>query len=1037
MRVICSACGCSLEVEPGVVPARVNCPDCGKRIDLQKHLPAGDALAALDVGPAATSPPRRRPPRRNLSWAMPTLVAGCLGAVVVAVAVVATRSPTDRPTPSHAPVAATTSQPSHRDELIAMERAADALAGRGDVQGAYDGYVRLLAVAADSGTSSDPAAAAVVADARAAKQRALDALVENRSSRTSTARSWSSGASAVAPTTAATEEDSTASASRSASSRPTLVATRPAEPPIADDPAAAVRLAADTAPPLANPPPPPSLHTYTLPDAISDAEIGDAIDRAITWLRAHGGSAKVAAPRLGRLPFGFGQRRGGGGGRPVNPNDQLPGTGDDPGQLGNLPQQPSRANGPRMVVGPELADTPVGYQVLATYALIQAGESTNKAGLGARDPAVVAALDQLKQLDLRATYLRSLRAATLAVYNRVEDRSCLEQDVRWLVTAQRRGGYTYGMPVGNDQSYDNSNSQYGLLGVWSGAQSGISVGSNYWQAVAQHWIACATPAGTWGYEANGSAPYLSMTLAGVASLLVSHEYLDAAAEASGTARPPARTPALDHGLNWLDQGDNAVSGLGMMGSGTYASYTVYGLERVGLASGYKYFGRHDWYSEFARRLIANQRGDGSWDESVVDTAYYLLFLARGRHPILYNKLRYDGGWNNRPHDVANLARFAAQQLERPLNWQVVNLRRNWFDWMDAPVLYISGDRAPPLTEHDYGALRSFAEGGGLIFTHADGGSAAFTVWVREMVRRVFPKYELMRVPKDHPLNTALYPLKDPPPLEVVNNGSRIVLVHCPTDIAGGWQLNWLDERKADFQLGVNVFVYAAGKTNYQNRLASTYIPPWPGDPTVTRTVARLRFAGEWDPEPYAWTRFARYFTWEAHAGLDVQTIDLKQLQPGQVPAAFLTGTVRQDFTAAEAAAARAYVEAGGVLVIDACGGRDAFTASARKLLDAAFPGAAVGPLPVNHPLFVASRPFADDLTKVPLRPFASEKLGTHDVPIDGLKFGHGWVVFSRLDLTTGLLGTQSWGILGYDPAAAQALVKNAILWAGARSGNSR
>ena len=292
----------------------------------------------------------------------------------------------------------------------------------------------------------------------------------------------------------------------------------------------------------------------------------------------------------------------------------------------------------------------------------------------------------------------------------------------------------------------------------------------------------------------------------------------------------------------------------------------------------------------------------------------------------------------------------------------------------------------------------------------------------------------MSVPKAHPLNTVLFPLKDPPPLEALSNGSRLLLVHSPTDIAGGWQLNWSDEKATDFQLGLNVFVYAAGKTDYKNRLASTYIPPWPGTPDVTRPVGRLRFAGEWDPEPYAWTRFARYFTWETHLGLDVQTIDLKSLQPGQVPAAFLTGTVRQDFTPAEAAAARAYVEAGGVLVVDACGGQEPFARSVRTtLLSAAFPDAKLAPLPPDHPAFVASRPFADDLRRMPLRPFASEQLSTSAVPLEGAAVGKGWVLFSRLDLTTGLLGTESWGILGYDPAHAQALVKNAILWACARS----
>jgi len=50
-------------------------------------------------------------------------------------------------------------------------------------------------------------------------------------------------------------------------------------------------------------------------------------------------------------------------------------------------------------------------------------------------------------------------------------------------------------------------------------------------------------------------------------------------------------------------------------------------------------------------------------------------------------------------------------------------------------------------------------------------------------------------------------------------------------------------------------------------------------------------------------------------------VALKSLTPGSVPMAVLTGTVRNDFTAAEQLAASEYVQAGGVLMIDACGGQ--------------------------------------------------------------------------------------------------------------------
>ncbi|MGH7162316.1 MAG: hypothetical protein ACREID_02440, partial [Planctomycetota bacterium] len=77
--------------------------------------------------------------------------------------------------------------------------------------------------------------------------------------------------------------------------------------------------------------------------------------------------------------------------------------------------------------------------------------------------------------------------------------------------------------------------------------------------------------------------------------------------------------------------------------GNWPFYWLYGLERAGRLCGVEAIGRHDWYVEGAERLLADQRGDGSWpktqrmrppgDQNVrwwsdqVDTAFAILFLA--------------------------------------------------------------------------------------------------------------------------------------------------------------------------------------------------------------------------------------------------------------------------------------------------------------------------------------------------------------------------------------------------------------------------
>ena len=70
----------------------------------------------------------------------------------------------------------------------------------------------------------------------------------------------------------------------------------------------------------------------------------------------------------------------------------------------------------------------------------------------------------------------------------------------------------------------------------------------------------------------------------------------------------------------------------------------------------------------------------------------------------------------------------------------------------------------------------------------------------------------------------------------------------------------------------------------------------------------------------------------------------------------------------------------------------------------------------------------EDLTKRRLRAEALGKLGPESAPLTILRAGSGHVVFSSVDLTTGLLGANTVGILGYEPAYAQALVRNLIFW---------
>jgi hypothetical protein len=580
--------------------------------------------------------------------------------------------------------------------------------------------------------------------------------------------------------------------------------------------------------------------------------------------------------------------------------------------------------------------------------------------------------------------------------------------------------------------WDNSNSQYGLLGVWAGAEVGMEVPDAYWRDVEHHWIACQLGTGEWAYHAGNKKGYYAMTCAGVASLLVTHDYLDIPQLKGAIGREPY-SPSLAAGLAWLDAGNHGVD---VPNAGThYVGYDLFGIERVGLASGFKYFGSHDWYRELAGRIVPAQFADGAFghedhgNDAIVDTAYTLLFLSRGRHPVMMTKLKFGKYWDNRPRDLANLAKFAGRELERPLNWQVVGIEHDWQDYFDSPVLYIASHEAPQLQDADYRKLRSFVLAGGLIFTQADGASPAFNAWVPELARRIAPGYKLEPLPDNSPVYSIEYKVAAHPPMLGVSNGSRLLLVHSPVDLSLAWQERSTKTRRWAFEIGTNIFVYASGKPDLRNRLDSPYVPAPPDAPKATLRVAVLQYNGNWNPEPAAWFRMSRCLQWEGGPALDVRPLAITDLGPGVCPVAALTGTDAHKFSPAEVQALRAYVVSGGTLLIDATGGENAFARSVRDaLLPAAFSDGVDEPLRPDHPLVKGMKPGLANASPVRLRQFAIDRLGKLAPQIRVLDVGKGHVVFSALDLTSGLLGTRTWGVLGYEPVSAQAFVRNVLLW---------
>jgi Domain of unknown function (DUF4159) len=684
------------------------------------------------------------------------------------------------------------------------------------------------------------------------------------------------------------------------------------------------------------------------------------------------------------------------------------------------------------------ADIFGGLDALCVGALLHSGQAIDDPRLAVTTDLMKAALDRLRDFPMNGghtTYARALRINAFAVYNRNEDKPKMKEDLDWLLAAAKNGAYSYDNPEWTNtdakrrrragDGWDNSNSQYGALGVWAAMDSGLTVPgdfASYWNDVEKHWIGCQTPSGGWGYQQGGNAT-LSMTVAGLNMLFVSRQ------QTSPDAPIPANSDigtAMHNALEWLDEGDHVQYQFGHTG------YTLYGTERAGLATGYKFFGDHDWYLTLASKAVQNQQQNGAWsggDGPIAETAFTLLFLSRGRHPIFISKLRFDGNWANRPRDIASLTTYASKQIERPLNFQIVGLERSWRDWTDSPVLFIASDKAPNFSNEDIDKLRNFALSGGLIFTHADRDSIEFNNFAKDLAKKLFNK-ELQPLPDDHLIYNVTFPVAGKTQLSGVSNGARLLMVHCPTDIARFWTRRVANGNKWALELATNIAIYATGKRDFRNRVSSPLIPDLvDSQPIGTIPMALLHYDGNWDPEPFAWLRFAKQFELDTSIRLNLLDMPIKDLAFETTPIAHLTGTDAIALNDEQIGALRQFIVKGGTLFIDSFGGSKTFAQSIRAdLLPKLFPSGDLQAMERGHTLLRGPEEGMRDLTEPAVRGYVSESLGKKIPPLQIMHGGAGQVIFSELDVTNGLLGASTWGTMGYQPAYANALIENTIFW---------
>ncbi len=487
-------------------------------------------------------------------------------------------------------------------------------------------------------------------------------------------------------------------------------------------------------------------------------------------------------------------------------------------------------------------DARTGVTSLVVLALLAAGEKTDSA-------AIQQGLDWLRAFgpeQLRSTYAISLQTMVFAAAEPGKDEARIRRNVEWLEEAQiklgenpsRPGSWSYAQS--KVRQGDNSNSQYALLALHTASEAGIPVKPTVWALSRAYWELSQRRDGSWAYTPESNNPTASMTCAGIASLVISRlssipegEVLRGQSiEQCGTG---AVNPSLSRSIDWLAGHFNVDQNFG---SGhQWRFYYLNGLERVGRLTGARFFGEHDWYRVGAEELVREQgKQSGAWagvlveHDEVLATSFALLFLGKGRAPVLINKLRHgpDGDWNHDPDDVRNLVGTVSRDWNTLVTWQIVDSRKaTVLDLLRAPIVFMNGHKTPDLNPAERMNLRAYVEEGGVIFAEACCGSADFDQGFRSLMKEMFPKpeEELRRLPDDHPIWRAGHQLPENahPPVLGIRRGARTVVIYSPKDLSCYWNLSEQERDnpavKKAVGVGQDVIDYVTGRTLPPDKLS--------------------------------------------------------------------------------------------------------------------------------------------------------------------------------------------------------------------------
>lgn len=673
-----------------------------------------------------------------------------------------------------------------------------------------------------------------------------------------------------------------------------------------------------------------------------------------------------------------------------------------------------------------------GPTAMAVLALIASGESP-------QNPKIAKALELLAQVEISGVYALSMRAHVWSYLPQSVYGGALLKDAETMIQSSYKlsqfNYIVYGMPGfnANDSRVDNSTTQYGLLALWQASKRGINVPQGFWADAVENFLKQQSDLdGGWAYSGNRNTTQ-SMTLAGLTCMYVAQQELFR----DKNTPDKAVSESIQKGLAYLDK--NFKVGAGVHGG---ASYMWYGYERVGLASGRKFFGTpetgfKDWYQEIGRAIVNKK---GKYGGAIHTASFDLMFLARGRVPVWINKLEIPGvAWNNRPNDVYFLNRFISEYREHEVNWQVVSINSDPKEWVAAPLMWLSSNNDIEWTESQIAKIKKYIDLGGTLIANPEGKSSSFRASIENLAEKMYPNLKWSAMERTHPMANLLE--GDPkgsraPNLRMLSNGARVLIV-MPND---DWGMTFQKDKKPDpdrvkeWRHIINIYGVVTDRGQLTPRLSSPMVKRESRESTGKIKVVIPQWTDENAllPENDVYVVMRNYMFNATGKELIVEQLPLSELASANPSLLHLVGFNAVEISAEERKAIQDYITKGGTVLVENLGGTGEFAASVVKQMSPVFSLVGGEGVVNTRKQIINGRRLPEGNTNnadVYFRRMVLEKANpSSELTLRGhLKGDRYPVLVSYQDLSLGMLGVKQYGINGYSIETSRDLMINILL----------